>query len=259
MFSFDDYRKIIALIKESGRGCTYREALERDDFILMRHDVEYSVERAFALSEVETEMGFSSYFFFQWTNNSYNILSKKNRDLLTIMHDRGQHIGLHFALNGMTDMEVVRDRIRQEIMMLGNMLGFPVDTFSIHRPSKEVLAENIKFPDLLNAYQDEFFTFAPDAGPESDLAVKYLSDANHIWRYGYPDEETIASHRKIQILAHPFAWTKEGSDNKENFRTLLEEKYAELFDSVDRECKDFQEYREELERVPMVYKTEQKA
>ena len=256
MFSFDDYRKIITLIQESGRTATYAEAMTRDDFILMRHDVEYSVERAFALSEVETEMGFSSYFFFQWTNNSYNILSKKNRDLLTIMHEKGQHIGLHFALNGMTDMELVRERIRQEIAMLSNMLGFQVDTFSIHRPSKEVLRENIKFSDILNAYQDEFFTFDPEAGPDSTPEVKYLSDANHIWRYGYPDEETIRSHRKIQILAHPFAWTKEGYDNKENFKTLLEEKYAELFDSVDRECKDFGEYREELKKVPMTYKTE---
>ena len=244
MFSFEDYREILRLVKESGRYATYGEALEREEFIIMRHDVEYSVDRAYALSRVEDSMDFRSNYFFQWTNNSYNILSRKNRDLLTDMHERGHMIGLHFALNGMTDMELIRRRIRQEMDMLSDMLGFAVNTFSIHRPSPAVLAENIKLPGILNAYQDEFFSFDPKAGPDSALRVKYLSDANHIWRYGYPDAETIAAHPRIQILAHPFAWTKKGYENEENYRTLIREKYAEMIDSIDGKCKDFSPYRE---------------
>ena len=75
-----------------------------------------------------------------------------------------------------------------------------------------------------------------------------MSDANHIWRYGYPDAENIANHKKIQILTHPFAWTKAGYDNKENYRTLINEKYEELINSIDNECKDFNEYRDEFEK-----------
>ena len=74
MFSFEDYREILRAIKETGLYATYEEALERDSWIIMRHDVEYSVERAYALSKVEESMDFRSTFFFQWTNNSYNIL-----------------------------------------------------------------------------------------------------------------------------------------------------------------------------------------
>jgi hypothetical protein len=77
-----------------------------------------------------------------------------------------------------------------------------------------------------------------------------MSDANHIWRYGYPDAATIASHRKIQILAHPFAWTRQGYDNENNFRTLIDEKYAEMIDSIDGECKDFNRYRDRFEASP---------
>lgn len=250
MFSFEDYREIIEIIKDSGRYASYQEALGRDEFIIMRHDVEYSVERAWALSRVEDSCDFKSNYFFQWTNNSYNILSQKNRGILTDMHERGHKIGLHFALNGMTDMQLVRDRILQEMDMLGNMLGFEIDSFSIHRPSPDVLRENIKFPGITNAYQDEFFSFDPKAGPNSVLPVKYLSDANHIWRYGYPDEETISENSKVQILVHPFGWTKKGYDNFNNYRTLIDEKYDELIDSIDRECKDFSEFRESFERCP---------
>lgn len=251
MFSFDDYREIIRAIKATGRYATYEEALEKDSFVIMRHDVEYSVERAHALAKVEESMDFRSTFFFQWTNNSYNILSRKNRDILSDMHERGQHIGLHFALNGMTDMRVIKERIKQEIDMLSNMLGFEINSFSIHRPSPDVLAENIKISGIINAYQDDFFTFNPKATPESELDVKYLSDANHVWRYGYPDEETINKYDKVQILTHPFAWTKKGYDNLENYKTLVNEKYVELIDSIDNECKDFGALRDNFEKLPV--------
>lgn len=244
MFSFDDYREIIRIIKSTDRYVSYKEAINRDNFILMRHDVEYSVERAYNLSKVEDSMDFTSTYFFQWTNNSYNILSRKNMDMVKDMHERGHIIGLHYALNGMTDMELVRKQIVKEINILSEMFGFKVDTFSVHRPSKDILRENIKLPGILNAYQDDFFTFAENVTEDTPVAVKYLSDANHIWRYGYPDEKNILGHDKVQILTHPFAWTKTGYDNFDNYKTLVKEKTEEVIHSIDNECKDFVEYRD---------------
>lgn len=242
MFSFDDYKEIIRIIKSTGRYANYKQALNRDKFILMRHDVEYSVERAYNLSKVEDSMDFTSTYFFQWTNNSYNILSRKNMDMVKDMHERGHVIGLHYALNGMTDMEQVRKQIVKEIHILSEMFGFTVDTFSVHRPSKDILRENIKLPGIINAYQDDFFTFADNVTEDTPVAVKYLSDANHIWRYGYPDEKNILGYDKVQILTHPFAWTKEGYDNFDNYKTLVTEKTEEVIHSINNECKDFVEY-----------------
>lgn len=244
MFSFEDYRKILRIIKSTGRQAGYKEAIARDKFIIMRHDVEYSVERAYELARVEESMDFTSTYFFQWTNNSYNILSRKNMEMVKDMHERGHVIGLHFALNGMTDMQRARGQIKKEMDILSEMFGFQVDTFSVHRPSKDILRENIKLPGILNAYQDDFFTFAENVTEETPVAVKYMSDANHIWRYGYPDEKNILSFDKVQILTHPFAWTKVGYDNFDNFKTLVEEKTKEVIDSIDNECKDFGEYRD---------------
>ena len=45
-------------------------------------------------------------------------------------------------------------------------------------------------------------------------------------------------------MTHPFAWSKKGYNNFENYRALIQEKYEELVESVDNECKDFGEYRE---------------
>lgn len=244
MFSYDDYKEIIRIIKSTGHQSSYKKAINQDEFIIMRHDVEYSVERAYKLSKVEESMDYVSNYFFQWTNNTYNILSRRNMDMIRDMHERGQHIGLHFALNGMTDMSQIKLRIEKELDILSDMFGFAVDTFSIHRPSRDVLAENIHIDGKLNAYQDDFFTFAEDVNENTPVNVKYMSDANHIWRYGYPDEKNIKGHKKVQILTHPFAWTKDGYDNFDNYKTLLSEKIGELVDSVDAECKDFGEYRD---------------
>lgn len=167
MFSYGDYKEILRIIKSTGRQANYGDALHRDQFIIMRHDVEYSVERAYALAKVESSMDFTSTFFFQWTNNSYNLLSRKNRDLICDMHERGQNIGLHFALNGITDMQEVRKQIVKEMHMLSEMLGFEISEFSVHRPSPSILAENIKLPGIINAYQDEFFTFTENASEDS--------------------------------------------------------------------------------------------
>ena len=242
MFSYEDYRQIIRIIQSTGRYAHYADALGKEKFIIMRHDVEYSVERAYELAKVEQSMDFTSTYFFQWTNNSYNVLSKKNIDMIKDMRERGQHIGLHFALNGMTDMEEIRRKIKKEIDMLSEMFGFQIREFSIHRPSKDVLRENIKLDGILNAYQDDFFTFAENVTEKTPVIVKYMSDANHIWRYGYPDEDNITGYDKVQILTHPFAWCKEGYNNFDNYKALVKEKYRELIESIDRECKDFGEY-----------------
>ena len=244
MFSYEDYKEIIKIIQATGRHTNYAGALGKDKFVIMRHDVEYSVERAYELARVEQSMDFVSTYFFQWTNNSYNVLSRRNLDMIKDMHERGQHIGLHFALNGMTDMAEVRKRIKKEADILSEMFGFAIKEFSIHRPSKDVLRENIKLDGLLNAYQDDFFTFAEQVTEETPVAVKYMSDANHIWRYGYPDEKNITGYDKVQILTHPFAWCKEGYNNFNNYRALVQEKYEELIASIDQECKDFGEYKD---------------
>src|SRR5699024_9179573 len=140
---------------------------------------------------------------------------------------------------------------------LSEMFGFPITQFSIHRPSKDALRENIKLPGVLNAYQDDFFTFAEEVGEKTGLKVKYMSDANHIWRYGYPDRDNIFGHDKVQILTHPFAWTEKGYDNRDNYATLVQEKYAEMIDSIDKECKDFYVYREEFLQAKLIAEKEQ--
>ena len=149
-------------------------------------------------------------------------------------------------------MQEVRHQIKKEMDILSEMFGFPITQFSLHRPSPDVLRENIKLPGILNAYQDEFFTFAEKVTDQTPLKVKYMSDANHIWRYGYPDEANIIGYDKVQILTHPFAWSKKGYDNRDNYAVLIREKYNEMIDSINNECKDFCEFKDEFLEASLI-------
>ena len=246
MSSYENYRSIITIIQQSGKYTTFHEARGREEFILMRHDVEFSVDRAYELAQVEKSMDFTSAYFFQWTNNSYNILSKKNTDMIREMHEEGHTIGLHYALNGLTDIGAIKEKILLEMSVLSSMMGFEIETFSVHRPTKEILKANIKLDGIINAYEDHFFSFAERIDETTDLEVKYLSDAMHRWNYGTPDEATLLGNKKVQVLTHPYSWTEAGHDNLHNFRSLIEERNQELLETINGECKHFAGIRQML-------------
>lgn len=249
MFSYGEYKEIINIIKHSGKQATFREAYTRDRFIIMRHDVEFSVERAYNLACLENENHFNSTYFFQISNNSYNLLSKKNIDMVKAIHDMGHEVGLHFHLNGLEKKEDIVSEIKNEMMIVNTKFDFKVDSFSLHRPNPMVLGYNIKIPGLINAYQDDFFSFVQNM--QIDIPeIKYLSDARHRWNYNlFPDEVTLSSNDKIQILSHPYSWTQEGYDNVNNFRTLFAEKKQEILDTFDNECMHFKEIKNELQTI----------
>lgn len=238
--SYELYREIILLIKSYGTHIVLgREAKDYNRFIIMRHDVEFSPERAYKLSLIETEEGFCSNYFFQITNNSYNIFSKRNLLYINEMVRNGHEIGLHFHENGLTKEYEIREKIQQEIDVMSKMLGIKISTFSIHRPTSQILSMNIKFDKIINAYQSDYFSFAESERELERVEIKYISDARHQWNYGVPSEDIFNRYKKIQILTHPYSWTGTGFDNLNNFRTLIEEKHAEFIESIDHECKHF--------------------
>ncbi|MCH5339951.1 MAG: hypothetical protein J1E01_00655 [Acetatifactor sp.] len=246
MFSYAEYGNIIMLIKESGKQATFRKALTVDSYIIMRHDVEFSVERAYDLACFEAENKFQSTYFFQVTNNAYNLLAKKNIDMLEKIKHMGHEVGLHFHLNGLEQIDEIKREIQKEVEIMNCKLSFSVDSFSIHRPTALVLSGNIKIPGLINAYQKEFFSYVADMEKEKP-DVKYLSDARHQWNYGLlPDKETLFQNKKIQILTHPYTWTQTGYNNANNFKTLYAEKCQVLLETFDSECKHFKEIKNEL-------------
>ena len=96
MFSYNEYKNIINIIKNHLPIVDFSDVNEQTDrFCVLRHDIEFSIDRAYELAKVEKELGVTSTYTVQVRNNTYNALSEKNINLVKKIKDLGHHIGLH--------------------------------------------------------------------------------------------------------------------------------------------------------------------
>lgn len=192
------YREILADIKDTGKAATFREALGRDEFLILRHDVEFSLEKAARMAEIDAELGVQSVFFVQLESNAYNALSAVSVDLMAHILSLGHEIGLHYRQKHGLNAEV---EIKNQAELLSSYIGRRVQTFSCHMPRGYY--DQISVGGMINAYDPRFFTRTDDL---SEVEVKYISDSNMRWNYGEPTAREFNTYSKVQLLIHPFGW-----------------------------------------------------
>ncbi len=236
-FSYNEYAYIINWLNTHYTINKFTDInKDSDNFCVIRHDVEFSIDRALRLALLENKLGISTTYLFQIRNNVYNALSVDNVKKIRKIHELGHDIGLHVHRGLLEDYNTIEDMICTDIDILSKITGIDTQIFSLHRPTIELLTTNIKIDGLINTYDKLYFHSYADAVPPKNLNVKYIADSNHIWKYGYP---TTINHSKLQCNFHPFSWTESGYENTPNFKTLIEEKTTELINSISTEIKTF--------------------
>ncbi|QMV40777.1 hypothetical protein [Cohnella cholangitidis] len=191
------------------------------------------------MARLEWMLGITSSYFFQIRNDAYNLFSPSNIGIVRDIKQMGHSIGLHAHLGMIESYDELANNLVRDVEIMENMLKLPIDRYSYHRPPKAVLSLKLKIKGLINTYDGLFFEHR-----ESNLekvSVKYLADSRHQWKYGYPEERTIASHPKIQLLIHPDEWTIAGYDAKTNFRMLEDEKRINFRQTIRSECDHYTE------------------
>jgi len=206
-------------------------------FCILRHDIEFSIDRAYKLAKIEKELGVVSTYTVQVRNNTYNALSEKNINLISKIRNLGHHIGLHQNPPSSLKLDTLKDYIMRDITILEDSYGFEIDRFAFHRPKKEYLNCYVELENKINCYDRKFFHFF-DKRPES-LDILYLADSNHKWKYGYPLDFDFSKINKLQLLTHPFSWSEKGGDNYGNFVSLIRERNDELVNSMNTETNTF--------------------
>ncbi len=244
--SYAAYRKILCDIKDSGKYCDYADVIKekRDQYLILRHDIEFSIERAYRLSEIEAEEGIQSTYFVQITNNAYNPFSQESKKMLLAMNQSGHHLGLHYHRGATEQIEGLAEDIVRQAKMLSEMIGIDIDRFSFHRPPAKFLKADLAAGDLINAYGHLFFTYTET--PDDMCAVKYIADSNHQWKYGLAKKEYFDRFDKIQLLIHPLSWSHEGADHLQNFQDMVKEKHDAFVETIEHEWKLFDELRGKL-------------
>lgn len=239
-FSYDAYRNLIDTIKNAIPLVDFANIKETDErFFILRHDVEFSVEKAYELAKIEhDDLRIQSSYFFQIRNYSYNALAFKNVSMIQQIYKMGHKIGLHVNSSGLNCLSALIPLIKNDLHLLQDGVGVPIDRFSFHRPTCDLLKANLKLEGYINAYDKKYFHYYAHP-PSEPLSVYYFSDSQHQWKYGNPLSILEKPIKKIQLLTHPYSWSKKGLNNTNNFKEIIKFKYDTMLQSMHEECQHF--------------------
>lgn len=214
-FTYESYEKLLQLFSDHGYSIAdYENYHLFKRCVILRHDIDYDLNKALYLAKIESEMGVQSTYFILLTSDFYNLFSEHTNKAIAAIHGMGHHIGLHFdekryiKISGNIDR--LRDKVIEEAECLRSAIGIPIKSVSMHRPSQEVISADMKIPGLINTYGKVFFK-----------EFKYLSDSRRRWREAV--EEIIKSEKfdKVQILTHAFWYNQEEMSLEDSIRTFV--------------------------------------
>jgi hypothetical protein len=193
------YRQLLRAARQSYAFATYDAIPWGSRFILWRHDLDYSINRAAALARIETEEGVTGTYFVNPSCEYYNPFEPKQAQLLKQILSLGHRLGLHFdaASQNIQNEEQLHSKVMQEGRWLEEAFGVRPDAFSFHNPGADNLqCDADQYGGLTNCYSQRFKTEVP-----------YCSDSNGYWRFRrLHDVLTEATDPCLQVLTHPGWW-----------------------------------------------------
>ena len=191
-FSLRHYGELLEAAKAGGyRPAGFERTPAAGDLIL-RHDVDLSLEAAVALAEVEAEAGMWSTWFLMTRSVFYNLGSAEGERTIARLKELGGRIA-HHAVWPNVDLD---ERFE------------PVVAW--HNPGPEYMTGPVE--GATNVMTAPWFD--PD---------HYRSDSNQHWRHGCPHDQLAAGEFEwLQLLTHPEIWAYDGATMGETMRAFLD-------------------------------------
>jgi hypothetical protein len=189
-FDLAHYRELL----EAARAGGYRFAFfDRDPApgdLLLRHDVDLSLEAALRVAELEAEEGAAATYFLMPQSIFYNLASPIGERALGRLRELGHRVGLH-ALWPRAEFDARFDRV-----------------VAWHNPDPPYMREPVD--GAVNVMEERF-------------SAQYRSDSNQRWRAGCPHEDLRAGRFEwLQLLTHPEIWVYPGETMRETMCALLD-------------------------------------
>lgn len=233
-FSYTDYKALILALNQNGYViCDYDSWCDFDRCVILRHDVDISLEAALSFARIEESLGVKSTYFVLLTSDFYNLFSAKSRAILQGIINCGHEIGLHFdetqypEAMGKSDMVITK--ITEEANVLSTILQLPVTKVSMHMPSKEILHADIRIPGMINSYGKTFFN-----------EFKYLSDSRRRWREPVMLIVNSQKFSRLHILTHPLWYKETALGLHETLKEFVLNGNSDRWDILNRSFTDLQ-------------------
>lgn len=246
-FTTSRYEELIRHAREKYTPRTFLSYSPGERFILIRHDVDVSINRALALAKIEERLGVSGTYLVNVHSSFYNIAERNQVMLLRQILDRGHTLGLHFdpshyQIENESELAVL---VHREAEWLELLIGVRPEAVSFHNPSQRHLTWNAEsYSGLINCYSDYLMRSVP-----------YVSDSNGYWRFRQLDQVLLdESEPCLQILVHPEWWQEEEMPPRQRlFRSSYGRAASTMADNdallLDMERLNIDGMPEELRRI----------
>jgi hypothetical protein len=201
-FSLAHYRELLSAARAGGYRWAGFDAPPEPGVVILRHDVDLSLDGALAVAELEAEEGAWSTWFLMTRSVFYNLASKEGVAAIERLRALGHRVA-HHAVWPDVDLDARFD---------------PVVAW--HNPDPEYMRAPIE--GAVNVMEAPFFD------PEH-----YRSDSNQSWRHGCPHEDLAAGRFEwLQLLTHPEIWAFPGGTMRETMEAMLDADRAARFEHL---------------------------
>jgi hypothetical protein len=202
-------RMLLAAINEGYVISSFEKYKEYNkNTIILRHDVDYTLNGVMQIALIEHDLGISSTFMFRVHAHEYNLFTPHVFRMVSDLRKLGHEIGLH--LEAMTVGRALGlDPVAlaaKEKALLEMMFGGEIASTSEHRDISHVVHETPYFHEICDPASLGFRHYG--MGERYFRKMKYLSDSNGVWREGDLLEH-LGKHDRFQVLIHPDWWFEE--------------------------------------------------
>ncbi len=229
----ESYKNLLNCFSGLGyRNATFHDFCAAQTDLLLRHDVDVSLEFALQIADIECDSGYKSTFFILMSSEFYNPASSAARAIIKKVIAMGHEIGLHFdASVYKKDLTILNAAAKQECNTLEDIIGAAIKVTAFHRPGTcypEFLGMDMLFADRLHAYAPQFFS-----------EKVYVSDGAGYWSHGHPlDHPAVENKTGLQLLTHPYLWVQVGTQSRtQKLDSFLGNRSAFLSREVSRNFK----------------------
>lgn len=201
-FTEETYQKLLDKLLEGYQFIGFSDPIdEKKPQVIWRHDIDVSVYRALRLAEIEYFKGIRSTFFVLLYSWFYNIHDPEIIENIIKIRELGHEIGLHYDYNYHSHLnkknEFFIDSLRKQKKELEDILGFSIQSFSMHNPTLMPKDMVLNQNELMDAYRFP--------GIEK---FKYCSDSNGLWKFDRLENLIDPEkHPKLYVLTHAEWWT----------------------------------------------------
>jgi len=191
-FDLDHYRELLEAAKAGGYRFTLFDREPRAGDLLLRHDVDLSLDAALEMAELEAGVGVKATYFLMTRSEFYNLGAPSGDAAIERLRGLGHRVGLH-AVHPDAAIDERFDPV-----------------LAWHNPDPGYMTEPVE--GAVNVMQPGFFD-----------AEHYRSDSNQRWRHGCPHEQLARGELQwLQLLVHPEIWVFPGRTMGETMLAMLD-------------------------------------